>query len=203
MRWTKKPLLIGAVALAVLAIPAAAFAASNGAANSATSHGARACWVAREHAAASVLGISLQTLRQDHKNNETLSQLVAAKGLTMAQFRKDVVADLGKSAAMCLPPLAKKGAISDFLRLAAGSLGMTPANLLHDVFTSGINSVLASHNMTTEQLIAAMAAKLVANAQSHGHTLNLTAVESRLTTFYDHLAGITPTSTNSSGASAG
>ncbi len=204
MRWTKKPLFIGAVALVVLAVPAAAFAASHGSAPQTHGHPpARACWVVRQHAVASVLGISLQTFRQDLKAKQTLSQLVAAKDLTMSQFQKDVMAAMAKGPAMCLPPLAKKGAVSGFLRGAAAVLGMSPATLLHDVFTSGMNSVLAAHSMTSEQLIAAMATKIVASAQSHGHTLTLANVESRLTTFYDHLAGIAPAATSSTGASAG
>lgn len=200
MRWTKKPFLIMALALAVVAVPAAAFAAKGGEPHPPGHSGPRACWMAREHAVAQVLGTSLKTLRQDHRAKETLSQLVAAKGMTMTQFKAAVAADLAKGSPLCLPPLAHKGDISAFIRLAAGALGMTPATLLHDVFSNGMNSVLAAHHMTSEQLIAAMASRLVAAAQSHGHTLNLASVTSRLTTFYDHLAGITPAA---GGTSAG
>ncbi len=200
MRWTKKPFLIMAVAVAVVALPAAAFAASGSQPHSSSQGGVHACWLAREHAVAQVLGTSLKTLRQDHRAKETISQLVAAKGMTMTQFKAAVAAALAKDSPLCLPPLAHKGQISAFIRLAAGALGMAPATLLHDVFSSGINGVLAAHHMTSQQLLAAMASRLVAAAQSHGHTLNLANVTSRLTTFYDHLAGITPAT---SGASAG
>ncbi len=197
MRWTKKPLLIGALSLALLAVPAAAFAANNGASAHTNGHRAGACWMARQHAVASVLGMSLQTVRQDHKAGQTLAQLVTAAGLSMPKFQQDVTAAMAKGSALCLAPLARKGALSGFLKGAAAALGMPPATLLHDVFTAGINSVLAAHSMTAPQLIAKMAANVVANAQRHGHTLNLTTVESRLTTFYDHLAGITQTTTPS------